>query len=117
MKLGIETNSLSNWMMSGTRGQSSPTVGMGVTFLCWTDRHAGTIIEVSKSGKKIVVQRDHAKRTDSNGMSELQSYEFSRNPEAAREEFSLRKNGEWRKVRCGSRIALGHRSEYHDYSF
>lgn len=91
---------------------------MGCTLLYWSDRHAATIIEVINE-RRIVVQRDNAVRTDNNGMSESQEYTFTPNPEAAREEFTLRKNG--RRVRKGESIngnalAIGYRKEFYDFS-
>ena len=98
----------------------APEVGMGATMISWTDREPATIIEVSKSGKKITIQADIATRTDDNGMSESQSYTFERNPKAYATEYSLRKNGRWVRVgdsMTGSSLLVGHRSKYYDFSF
>lgn len=95
----------------------APEVGDGVTFLYWTDRKPGTIIEVSKSGRVITVQEDTATRIDSNGMSDAQSYEYSPNPEGAVSKYSKRKDGRWKAVGGTSEIAVGYRDKYHDYSF
>lgn len=100
--------------LSGTPAGLVPEVGMGATQLCYTDRHAYTVIEVSKSGKTCKVQADKAIRTDNNGMSEMQSYTFERNPEGAIVTLRKTKKGWTHK---GQRFALGYRSEYHDYSF
>ena len=115
----MNTGSFMNHLMQDSK-HAAPKVGMGVTMLSWTDRHPATIIEVSKSGKKITVQEDKAIRTDSNGMSDSQSYTFERNPNAYTDEYSLRKNGRWVRVgesQNGSSLLVGHRSKYHDYSF
>jgi len=114
----MTTNSLINNIM----GNSAivPEVGMGATELCWTDRHAYTIIAVSKSGRRITVQRDNAERTDDNGMSESQMYTFTPNPDGGTYIVTLRKNGSWilkGDSLKGARFAIGHRSEYHDFSF
>lgn len=118
MTLGGGTGSLVNHVMAGSK-DAEPTVGMGVTFLMWTDRHAGTIVEVGKG--TVVVQRDKPVRTDSNGMSESQSYEFEPQPDAKKEVFTLRKNGAWvlkgDAMKNGQRIAIGYREEYYDFSF
>jgi hypothetical protein len=53
MRLGRDTNSLTNWTLSGTNGAPTPTVGMGVTRLKWTDRTGGLVTWVSRSGKTI----------------------------------------------------------------
>ena len=92
--------------------------GDGATLLMWSDRHAGTI--VSAQEKRVYWQRDEATRTDANGMSEMQSYDYTPNRLATPEVFTLRANGTWvRKgegFRTGTRLVPG-RHEYHDYSF
>ena len=49
MKLGTQTGSLVNSIMSSTVG-SEIAVGTPATFLSWTDRSPGTIIKVFKKG-------------------------------------------------------------------
>ena len=99
----------------------APVVGMGATKVGWTDRHAATIVAVSADGRTVRIQEDRATRTDTNGMSEVQTYEFAPNPSAEIEVYTLRKNGRWVKqgepMKNGARITIGHRSEYYDYSF
>jgi hypothetical protein len=90
---------------------------MGATYIGWSDRHAYTIIWVSKSGRRCLVQADHAKRTDKNGMSDSQSYEYLPNPEGVQHLISLRKDGSWRIVNDTQKFLIGRREEYHDYSF
>ena len=114
MKLGRDTGSLMNHLMAdGSALALKPEVGMGATVLMWSDRHAGTIVKVTP--RTITVQRDFARRTDSNGMSEVQRYEYSQNPQGLVEVFRLTKRG-WRN-RCGNGLQIGIRSQYHDYSF
>lgn len=113
MKLGTETASINNYLMSGTRGQPQPVVGMGATILMWTDRRAATIIKITPT--QVHIQRDKAIRSDNNGMSECQSYTFERDPYAKIEIFRLHKNGAY-KGKCGQ-LRIGERDEYHDYSF
>lgn len=116
MKLGSETGSLVNHVMSESN-PDKPEVGMGATILMWTDRAAGTIIEVSKSGKTIKVQRDHAKRIDDLGMTDSgQKYEFSRNPNGSIYTFRFGKRG-WRGTGGSPGLLIGHRSEHYDFSF
>jgi len=113
----METGSLVNHLMSGSKGQE-PTVGMGVTELMWSDRHAYTIIEVIDS-KTLKVQQDTATRTDSNGMSDSQDYRFEPNPQGHTVIITLRKSGRWMRKgeQKGSGWTIGSRSEYHDFSF
>jgi hypothetical protein len=117
LNLGSGTGSLINHIMSaGTPHE--PVVGMGATILMWTDRHAATIVEVSK--KRIGVVEDEAIRTDKNYMSESQSYEY-RKGSGEPIYFTLRKNGAWVQegypMKNGTRIAIGYRDHYYDYSF
>ena len=96
-----------------------PEIGMGATVCYWSDRHAGTIIEVSKNC--VLVQHDKAIRTDSNGMSDMQTYSYERNPQGQVMEFTLRKNGRWIQrgsdMKNGVSLVIGHRREYYDFSF
>jgi hypothetical protein len=127
MKLGTQTGSLINHVLSrAVIGQPEPVVGMGATLLCWTDRHAATVIRVE--GNLVTVQRDNAKRIDSNGLSESQTYEYSANPNAATYTFRRTGHGTWQAVRFnantkrwskveGEGLRLGERDTYHDFSF
>lgn len=106
------------------KGAPEPVVGMGATILMYTDRHAGTITEVrtNKKGKAtgIAVVEDKATRTDTNGMSESQTYSYERG-EGAPEWYTRRVTGQWVKegesLRNGQVVAIGYRNAYHDYSF
>lgn len=129
-KLGTQTASVINHLMSrSTKGQPDPVVGMGATILNWTDREAGTITKVFKIGDDVAieVQEDKATRTDSNGMSEMQTYAYEANPNGARSMWRFRK-GAWKPVRFneetkrwrqidGSGLQIGVRRKYHDFSF
>lgn len=106
---------LTNRIMEHSAGK--PEVGLGCTICMYSDRHAATVVEVSKSGRQIVVQRDKATRTDGNGMSDSQSYTYERDPNGAKTRFSLRKNGAWREVKGGDGLRLGTRDEHYDFSF
>lgn len=115
----ITTGSLINHLMSVSPSRTVPEVGMGATQVCFSDRHAFTVVEVSKSGKRITVQQDKATRTDKNGMSDCQDYTFEPNPNGSKHTLSLRKNGRWIEV-GGSQsdftYSIGHRAEYYDYT-
>lgn len=100
---------------------ATPVVGQGATILHWTDRSPATVVEVSGKGKTVVVQDDNYQRTDSNGQSESQDYIYSPNPQGNKRTYTLRKNGRWvakgENLVNGSRVALGNRERYYDYSF
>lgn len=133
MKLGTETASVMNHLYSrGTIGQPEPVVGMGVTFLDWTDRRPGTIVQVSSSpdGRAVyfAAQEDDAVRIDRNGIGESQRYEFTPNPKARRVLYKRDRKGAWRQVEMNERgrdvfvdksqsIRIGERDKYYDFSF
>ncbi len=98
---------------------SFPTIGQGATIAMWSDRHAGTIIDVA--GNTVVFQQDKATRVDKNGMSESQSYEYAPNPQGKITIFTKRKNGQYVQkgsgMKTGQRLQIGYRSEHYDYSF
>lgn len=111
LKAGTETGSLINHVMS-TASTDNPQVGDGCTVLCWTDRHAGTIVKVTRA--RVYVQYDKATRTDHNGMSELQEYRYE--PEPGRiDMFRMTKRGYRNKA--GNGLLIGIRQAYYDYSF
>lgn len=117
-----QTGSLVNNLYAGVdpRTQIVPEVGMGATMLMYSDRHAGTIVEVSPSGKSFIFKRDNAKRVDKNGMSDSQEYEYTTNHHASPELVRKAKNGYWYTkggMKNGTQVALGFRREYCDFSF
>lgn len=85
--------SILNRLQENSTG-ATPVVGMGVTELCYTDRHPYEAIEV-KDAKHIVVRELDYKRTDRNGMSEHQEYEYTSKPDGEIYHLVLR-NGRWR---------------------
>jgi hypothetical protein len=126
MKLGTQTGSLINHVYSRTKSQE-PQIGMGVTICMWSDRHAGTIVNIN--GDMLIVCRDDVTRVDTNGMSESQSYEYKTNPSNSKSYWKKDKRGNWceyhfnyetkrfNKNKSSSHLAIGHREEYYDYSF
>lgn len=113
-----EYGSFNNLIASqSTIGQPEPTIGGGTTSLSWSDKHANTVVRISKSGKTFWHKRDIAKRIDNNGMSECQTYEYSEDPDAQEVQVRLRKNGQWKEVESGRVVQIGFRRAYHDFSF
>lgn len=90
---------------------------MGVTMSVGSDRYPGTIVEISASGKRIVFQEDIATRTDTNGMSESQSYTFQPDPNGSMHIATLRKDGVFRLTGTKTPITIGIRGKYYDFSF
>lgn len=112
--------SLHNQIMS-TAHHLHPEVGMGATVCHWTDRSAATISYVNDSGTKLRIRADKATRTDTNGMSDDQSYEYEPIPDAREQAWSRRKDGTWHPVgqstKTSPSLLIGRRSTYYDYSF
>lgn len=97
--------------------QPKPEVGMGVTYGCWTDRYAATIIKVSPSGKTITVRDDIAIRTDKNGLSESQTYRYEPGTGGTKTFRITTRHGR-KNWRSGVyRATVGIRNAYRDPSF
>jgi len=130
LRIGTQTGSLINNIMSrSVIGEPTPEIGMGATMLSWTDRNPATIVSVFNKGKTLYIGvfEDDATRTDNNGFSESQSYEFSFNPNSGMRYYRKNAKGTWESVYinsdtgrfvkgCGS-IAIGQRGKYWDPSF
>jgi hypothetical protein len=94
-----------------------PKIGMGVTINIGSDQVAATIVKMSKSSNKIVLQRDKSIRIDNNGISESQSYLYERDLNGETWTATLRKDGRYRLLGCRNTISLNFRREYCDPSF
>lgn len=131
MKLGTQTGSLVNHVMTHNTKGDKPEVGMGVTFFSWSDRDAGTIHAVRTEGmwEYIEISRDNAKMVAGSEMSEEQDYEFTPNPDGYRMTFRrklgtedwvyvIQRESTGRWVKGGDKpIRLGARDKYRDPSF
>lgn len=111
-----------------------PEIGMGVTELCYTDRHPFEVIAILND-KRIKVREMTAERTDTNGMSDCQKYNYVPNPDGEVKTLVLR-NGKWRdlvkeydndengrlievetrRLGCNGWL-IGRAEKYYDYSF
>ena len=130
MKLGTQTGSLINHMMANTSVKDITLGETGATLLSWSDRHPATVVDLFTKGKfeYLVVQEDIAKRVDTNGISESQTYEYSKNPDGCLRTFRITDQGfeavymdtetnRWKKYRGSIGLMVGKREEYYDYSF
>jgi hypothetical protein len=99
---------------------------MGVTMLSWTDRDAGTIVEVNEKKRYIAVTEDSKVRIDSNGISESQQYEYSPVMDGYRNYYRKDRKGQWRRCYFNENgrlifgtggLIIGHRESYYDFSF
>lgn len=93
-------------------------VGIGVTEGVGSDRYPYTVVEVRRNGRELVIQRDEFRRTDQNGLSESQEYEYTPNPEGSKVTITLRHDGRYRrKGEDRGLFTIGHREAYQDPSF
>ena len=122
-------------MSRSTAGELVPKVGMGVTYLMWSDRHPGTIVAVVYGGRGVSVQRDKCTvkpgktyiNTESQGdvwdiePTVIEDGWDGRVQISNADRFTKRKNGCWVKegspMRSGQRIAIGYRERYEDPHF
>jgi len=106
-------------------------IGDGATVHWYSDSHAGTIVEISKSGKTIVIQEDEAV-LDPNFKPEMhiggfcahcsnqneQSYIYSPDTKGSKWTAKLSINGRWYVGgRKGYSVTVGDRRKFHDYNF
>ncbi len=97
--------------------KTEPLVGMGATIYYHSDRAPATIIQITQSGKRLVLQEDKSTRLDNNGMSECQVYEYQPDSEGKIFIATKRKHGEYRLVGEKTLVDIGTREKYYDYSF
>jgi hypothetical protein len=95
----------------------SPSVGDAATIAYHSDCDPATVIHVLSNGRRIVLQKDKATRIDNNGMSECQIYEYEPDPDGTILVASLRKDGNYKLIGGKTRVHVGSRRKFHDYSF
>jgi hypothetical protein len=131
MSFAQQTGSMVNHLYArGVNGQPTPVVGMGATLLFYSDRRAATItkVELIRGKLYLTVQEDYSVRTDKNGMSECQDYDYTPNPTGRVQLFRQGKTGMWEQVRKNSEtgryvktdvggLRIGSRNTYYDFSF
>jgi len=115
-----ETGSVINMVLGQTKSLK-PVVGMGVTEILWSDREPYEVIAV-KDDRHITIRKYDYIRTDDNGMSECQEYNYISNPDGKIKHLFLTKKGVWRE-RIGkrelgtTRFLVGKAERYYDFSF
>lgn len=105
-------------------------IGMGATVHMYADSHACTVVSVSKSGKKVVLQEDNA--VLDNFKPEVipggfvghvvnqneQKYIYTRDPDGREYVARMNKNGKWKITKNPSMgITFGVRHKFYDYNF
>lgn len=94
-----------------------PDVGIGCTVRSYSDCAPYTVVAINKSGKTVTLREDTAKRTDDNGFSSNQKYDYFVNPEGTVIKARLLKDGRWKVIGSPNTVVFGHRRKYYDYSF
>jgi len=103
-----------------------PEVGMGATLYVGSDCYPYTIVEVQRNritskAQILTMRRDRATRTDANGLSESQDYEYERDDSGSVAIVRRRKDGSWRVERSRGvgtgYVTIGTRRMYRDPSF
>ena len=103
-----------------------PEVGMGATQFVGSDCYPYTVISIDRIDNQglpyiVTLRADHATRTDRNGLSEHQEYDYTPDEDGRIITVSRRRNGQWREVYSrGARtgfVAFGWRRRYRDPSF
>lgn len=128
--LSGKTRNLMSEVGMAQTARNNVQIGMGATICMHSDRHAGTVVSIDQKRGMFSVQRDKATRTDKNGCSESQDYDYTRDPNGALYLFKFNKKtnrvdeyvtnqstGRFNKVKCGCGLIIGDRDEYYDFSF
>lgn len=93
LKIGTQTGSVINWMMSANA--TLPVVGKGATVLSWTDRHAYEVVEVSEDMNTVIIKACIAKALQCNAYTEDQKWDYSELSQNS--ETLVWKNNKWMK--------------------
>lgn len=100
--------------MSASKGLD---IGMGATIRFGSDCYPVTVVGISTSGYKLTLQEDDARRLDNNGMSDVQDYEYTRNPNGNIYYAYRRANGAYYLKGSKQQISLGFRRKFYDFCF
>lgn len=106
--------------MSQTEKKIEVQVGDGATYHIGSDRYPYTVVGILTT-KRLKVRQDNARRTDNNGFSEIQTWEYSPNENGPEEVITLRKNGLWYRLGSPGKgsgfFTIGKRAMYQDPHF
>ena len=129
MRLGTQTGSLINHVLTFGMKPAAPEVGAPATICYWSDREPATVFRVFMVGKSIIVETrdDDCVRVDNNnGISEAQEYEYKTKVNGHKRYWRITDKGvqaveqngggRWVKGPSGA-VVFGRREKFHDYSF
>jgi len=111
--------SLQNQLMGrATINAPEPVPGMGVTELCYTDRHPYTVMRVL-SPNKCTVTRDDYRVVAGSTQDGSAVYEYATNTTYGEVVLRRNKRNQWKREgdSQGNTYAMGYRVEYRDPSF
>lgn len=97
---------------------TTPTIGTHGSFSVGSDRFPCTVVEVSKSGHRVVVEEDRVTEWEPHPSGYPVS--FARREGGPRVTFTRRKNGSYRRAGTngyGSGVSFGEWGAYHDPHF
>ena len=101
-----------------TASPALPTVGTPGFYTSGSDRYPCTVVSVSRSGHRIVVEQDNQKVVSGSGQDGSAKYEFSRNPGGPNRVYTRRQDGSYRGAGGSySRLVLGEWDAYYDPHF
>jgi hypothetical protein len=103
------------------RKEAIPVVGMPATEHVGSDSYPCTVIDVSRNGKKVKVQRNPFKAAPGSDYFTNQKWVIDPEPSGETIVFTLRKNGRWimqgGAINCGCSLGLGFRRASQDPHF
>lgn len=93
-----------------------PSVGQECYYSCGSDRYPCTVTSINASRKTVVTRDALFTRTDSNGLSESQTYSFQANPNGQEQVWTWRAKGgadgayvrKGEPLRGGTRLRFGY---------
>lgn len=107
--------SLQNTMLAEMKGTPEPVVGMPATMIFWSDRYPAHVVEVSASGKTVIIQE--AKSTHVPGThGEAQQWVITPDPTGIQHACRKHKDGKWHRT-SGGFVVFGQAERYWDPSF
>lgn len=124
----MTANVISQVMHSQVVGAPAPKVGDGLSVCMWSDRHAGTVVEVINPNLVAFTEDDAKADTTRPCPMGHQNWILTPQPDGHRQHAMCHKDGRWYVAKLGKHgrytvskkstpVAMGQKSHYHDWSF